>query len=134
MREEKAELKIHKIMCDLPYGEHKWISIVATLGDIVVGAATVNDTQKDIPWISAFSVASGFRRNGIGKAILEAIIELSVRMNKAGLNLWVHEDNTGAQRLYLSVGFMKCGTTGEDGNMMMYRPTKLDAPIPVTEG
>jgi GNAT superfamily N-acetyltransferase len=52
---------------------------------------------------------------GIGKAVLDEVIHEAARRGSRRIYLWTHErDNERAQRLYLSRGFRRTGTTGED--------------------
>ena len=52
---------------------------------------------------------------GIGTAVLDEVIAEAARRSSRRIYLWTHErDNERAQRLYLSHGFIRTGTTGED--------------------
>ena len=52
---------------------------------------------------------------GIGGAMLDAVVEEATRRGSGRLHLWTHErDNERAQRLYTSRGFVRTGVTGLD--------------------
>jgi GNAT superfamily N-acetyltransferase len=56
-------------------------------------------------WVSSVFVHADHRKQGLGKRLLEHIIDDCRKLDKHGLSLSVHRDNLGAQRLYQSVGF-----------------------------
>ena len=55
-----------------------------------------------------FIVSPNYRRRGLGKALLEYLIDYSTKNDFCRLNLEVREDNVKAQGLYKKVGFKPC--------------------------
>ena len=53
-------------------------------------------------------IHSNFRGKGLGKALLERIIEESEIRGYCKLTLEVREDNTSAMALYKNLGFIEC--------------------------
>ena len=75
--------------------------------------------------IHNLAVAPACRRRGIGKALLETVIEEARRQGVARVTLEVRKSNDAAQRLYHSLGFMAKGVRkgyysddGEDALVM----------------
>ncbi len=63
----------------------------------------------DEGYISNIAVSSDHRRQGVGGAILDALVEAAGKLNLSFLTLEVRESNTGARRLYASRGFDEVG-------------------------
>jgi len=53
-------------------------------------------------------VHSAYRHKGLGKALMERLIEISVERSYCKITLEVREDNILAQGLYRSLGFEEC--------------------------
>jgi ribosomal protein S18 acetylase RimI-like enzyme len=49
-----------------------------------------------------------FRSKGLGKALMEKLVEISVERDYCKITLEVREDNQVAQSLYRSLGFEEC--------------------------
>ncbi len=58
--------------------------------------------------IHDFSVSPHFRRNGIGEALMQKIVDYSRENSFARVTLEVRDDNTKAQNLYKKMGFFDC--------------------------
>jgi len=56
-------------------------------------------------------VYSDYRNKGLGKALMEKLIELSTERDYCKITLEVREDNFQAQGLYYSLGFEECTPT-----------------------
>lgn len=65
--------------------------------------------------LSDMYVAPGYRRLGIGQALLDDAIECATRAARAVLALQVAADNTAAQGLYARSGFVRSDNPVEDG-------------------
>ena len=63
--------------------------------------------------IHDFTVSSLFRKKGIGKKLMEAVVAYAETKGFSKVNLEVRHDNSAAQALYKSTGFA-------DGNPPMY--------------
>ncbi|MDD3080507.1 MAG: GNAT family N-acetyltransferase [Paludibacter sp.] len=79
----------------------------------VVGLATcfVNFSTFNVKpylYIHDIVVLNEFRGKGIGKALLEKLIEISQERKYCKVTLEVREDNTVAQSLYKNLGFDEC--------------------------
>jgi len=87
--------------------------LFAILDCKVIGLATcfVNfSTFKVKPYlyIHDIVVLSEFRGKGIGKALMQKLIEISEERKYCKITLEVREDNVVAQQLYKSLGFEEC--------------------------
>lgn len=58
--------------------------------------------------IHDFAVLPNFRRKGIGKAIMQAIVDDAIIQGYCRINLEVRQDNYEAQKLYKRAGFTEC--------------------------
>jgi len=79
-----------------------------------VGLATcfVNFSTFNIKpylYIHDIVVLKKYRGKGIGKALLQKLIEISEERKYCKVTLEVREDNSTAQALYKSLGFEECG-------------------------
>ena len=59
--------------------------------------------------ITSIAAAGGYRRQGIGEALLIALIELAMQRNARVVTLEARVSNTAAQQLYLKYGFQQEG-------------------------
>ena len=59
--------------------------------------------------VTNIAVLSEFRRMGIGRAILRALLDEAEKRGITAVFLEVRESNVGAIALYSSEGFLKCG-------------------------
>jgi ribosomal-protein-alanine N-acetyltransferase len=106
--------------------------LVARAGDRVVGFAGTW-LMVDESHITTFGVHPDWRRQGIGRQLMLAISELSIRVGARRMTLEVRVSNVGAQTLYRSFGFEVAGRRlryytddGEDA-LVMTTP-ELDDP------
>ncbi len=75
--------------------------------------------------ITNIAVSPGFRRKGVGAALLERLIETAKEKEMLGITLEVRMNNEAAQKLYTKYGFKHEGIrkgyysdTGEDALIM----------------
>ena len=66
---------------------------------------------KPYLYIHDLVVYSDYRNKGLGKALMEKLIELSTERDYCKITLEVREDNFQAQGLYYSLGFEECTPT-----------------------
>jgi GNAT superfamily N-acetyltransferase len=67
--------------------------------------------ELGIPEISDLRVHPGFRRRGIGSALMDrAETEAASRFDRVGLNVGLHSGYGGAQRLYVRRGYLPDGS------------------------
>ena len=79
----------------------------------IVGLATcfINFSTFNVKpylYIHDIVVYADFRNKGIGKALMEKLIEISTERDYCKITLEVREDNFQAQGLYYSLGFEEC--------------------------
>lgn len=82
--------------------------VVACDGDEIVGAAGVRNIAGTGE-ITNVMVRSGYRGRGIGRRMLEELIERGGRLGANEYTLEVRVGNTSAIRLYESLGFKSAG-------------------------
>ena len=83
--------------------------IVAKENDNIVGFAGIIVLPDDIE-ITNIVTKKSERKKGIGKLLLEKIIEMSRETKKEFISLEVNEKNEIAINLYMKFGFEKVGT------------------------
>lgn len=81
--------------------------VVIDQGHVVARAAVI--TSGEVGLIEQVHVLSQHRGRGLGRAVVEAAIELCVRAQLKHVMLTVAPDNTVAIGLYASLGFAKLG-------------------------
>ena len=79
---------------------------IAGLATCFINFSTFN--VKSYLYVHDIIVYAGFRGKGLGKALMEQLIELSGERDYCKITLEVRKDNTLAQGLYLSLGFDEC--------------------------
>jgi ribosomal protein S18 acetylase RimI-like enzyme len=62
-------------------------------------------------WIVRLGVSSGCRRQGIGKRLMETMLEHCRKHGRSHVILYVMQDNPAAVGLYHRFGFLECETT-----------------------
>ncbi|MDD4968760.1 MAG: GNAT family N-acetyltransferase [Paludibacter sp.] len=63
---------------------------------------------KPYLYIHDLIVYANFRNKGLGKALMEKLIEISIERDYCKITLEVREDNFQAQGLYYRLGFEEC--------------------------
>jgi GNAT superfamily N-acetyltransferase len=101
-----------------------WL-LMATDGSTLVGMASaepLRDTDKDGPvipggwFLSYLFVVPERWGEGIGGALLDAVLAEAKRRGSSRMHLWTHEDNERSHHLYRSRGFSPTGrTAGGEG-------------------
>jgi len=79
---------------------------IAGLSTCFINFSTFN--VKSYLYIHDIIVYKEFRSKGLGKALMEKLIELSVERDYCKITLEVRDDNLTAQSLYRSLGFEEC--------------------------
>ena len=92
-----------------------WL-ILATVNGTPAGlAVTVRipklDGRLGFLYLDELHVLKRYRRQGVGKALLERCIELAQELGLAGVRLLARVSNEPARRLYESMGFVGSETT-----------------------
>lgn len=112
---------LDKVVADL--GEHPCCyPFLALLGERAVGFATCflgYSTFKGAPLLNIHDIAvlREQRRQGVARAILQAIADEATRLGCCRLTLEVRDDNDAAKKLYRSFGF---GVSQPGGRPMPY--------------
>lgn len=65
--------------------------------------------MHDIADITNIAVHPEYRREGIGKNILNLLVKIAKEKEMTAITLEVRESNIPAQKLYESAGFVRCG-------------------------
>jgi ribosomal protein S18 acetylase RimI-like enzyme len=98
-------------------------SMVATtqegemLGIIMLGL------REDRAWITRLGVIPNTRRNGVGQALMESLIDQAARLSINFVMLEVIKNNTPAHQLFLKLGFY------EVGELLVLRRSPLTPPV-----
>ncbi len=98
---EKAFPNLGKLL----YG-YVWVEEGHIVGNVTI---TKVGRQRGLWVISNVAVHPNYRRQGIGRAMLEAAIELAKMQGGERVILEVERENLAAQELYRSLGFTKVG-------------------------
>jgi ribosomal-protein-alanine acetyltransferase len=81
---------------------------VATVGGSPVGHAVLQ-AAGDEAYLGNIVIHPGFRGMGLGKSLLEWVVEQATNRGVTRILLEVREGNTVAKRLYISSGFEEVG-------------------------
>jgi ribosomal-protein-alanine N-acetyltransferase len=99
-------------------------SLLALVGERPIGYIIYWMLPREID-IHNLAVHPAYRRRGIGKALLEAVINQARREDVTRVTLEVRKSNVAAQKLYHSLGFLANGVRkryysddGEDALVM----------------
>jgi diamine N-acetyltransferase len=92
-----------------------WRPLAARIGDDVVGYVQWGVDDDGSHWIGGLVVDAAHQGRGVGRGIVEALIErLSPLAGAAGLALSYEPANTTARALYASLGFVETGELVDD--------------------
>jgi ribosomal protein S18 acetylase RimI-like enzyme len=98
------------------FDEARWRSrtssmIAALAGDEAVGLAGsfVDPAAPDVVELVAMWVSASRRGAGIGRALVEAVVDRAARTGAREVGLWVTVGNDAAARLYERCGFRSTG-------------------------
>lgn len=109
-------------------GGAEWAPYAIYAQDDMVGFVELayEPATSDQYWVFHFFIDARFQRRGYGRAALQQLIAFVQREHPACevLQLVVHPDNTAAQALYISAGFLPTGDTrwGEPVYQLRVRP------------
>lgn len=97
---------LQRILADSTQGQ----LLVARDGDDVIGMVSLLWTTSTaigdrVAWLEDMIVTPQARQHGVGKALLQAAIDLCQKQGVRRITLLTDADNTRAQRLYGSFGF-----------------------------
>jgi ribosomal protein S18 acetylase RimI-like enzyme len=74
-------------------------------GEIVGYVSSWNDRETGIGHIPNIAVANGYRGQGIGRRLLEHVIQVLSRQGMSHVRIETLADNSVGEHLYLSLGF-----------------------------
>jgi len=94
---------------------------VATIDEAIVGYSVTWYLEHEVH-LANVAVQSGYRERGIGRALVEAVMEAARREGVPKIMLEVRESNAEARRLYEHLGFRAVGVKPD-----YYRVEKEDA-------
>jgi ribosomal protein S18 acetylase RimI-like enzyme len=87
----------------------QWI-VAHEAGKVIGLAKSVRAPDKPtMRHVESVWVAPTYRRRGVLRTLLQALVEIERRMGVTDLMLWVLEDNYNAQRAYEALGFVPTG-------------------------
>jgi [ribosomal protein S18]-alanine N-acetyltransferase len=90
--------------------------------DALIGYAGILVTPGEQAWINNIAVRRDHQRQGIGRALLEALLGLAERGRVQSVLLEVAADNAAAQHLYARYGFQPVAV-----RRGYYQPSNTDA-------
>ena len=96
--------------------------VVALDGSAVVGYAGLSIVGRHESWVQNIAVRKDAQHRGIGRALLEALLERSATQGVDKTLLEVAVDNVAAQRLYAAYDFEPIGL-----RRGYYQPSNTDA-------
>lgn len=99
---------------------HLYLAAVDETG--VVGYAGLALTPPDEGWINNVAVRRDAQRRGIGRTLVERLLDIAMKAGVKAVLLEVAADNEPAQALYASFGFDRIGV-----RKGYYQPTNTDA-------
>jgi ribosomal protein S18 acetylase RimI-like enzyme len=98
-------------------------SLVATTHDDEMLGVNMLGLRKDRAWITRLGVLPTTRRNGIGQALMESLMEQAGHLSIDFVMLEVIKNNTPAYQLFLKLGFY------EVGELLVLRRSPLTPPV-----
>lgn len=84
-------------------------AIVVVCGDTVRGFATICSTRDSPPVLGALYLDPSSWDRGLGRALLQAVVDRARGYGHAEIVLWVHPDNARARRFYERGGWLDEG-------------------------
>jgi GNAT superfamily N-acetyltransferase len=77
----------------------------------LTGIYTTEEDEKESSWLGWFCVDENHRRKGIGKALLNTVIDLAKQLGKKSFRLYTstHADEDAAKEMYAKLGFQEIG-------------------------
>jgi ribosomal protein S18 acetylase RimI-like enzyme len=103
--EGDTEQRWRQRLVDLPF------NVIASVGGREAGMATGTLPDEDrVVDLHSMYVAASARGNGVGEALIEAVLGWAARHGARSVRLQVFEDNAPAIALYRRLGFRNAGT------------------------
>ena len=105
------------------YDVSREYSLVATTQDDKMLGVNMLGLRQDRAWITRLGVLPNTRRNGVGQALMENLMEQADRLSINFVMLEVIKNNVPAHQLFLKFGFY------EVGELLILRRSPLTAPV-----
>ncbi len=149
-RDMPSVLDIEGKSFEFPWSEEEFIralrqrnciGMVAELNEIVVGFM-IYELHKNRLHILNFAVHSDYRRNGVGRAMVEKLVGKLSQQRRSRILLEVRETNLQAQLFFREVGFQAVSVlrdfyedTDEDAYVMQlrFRAHEDEEPLPIED-
>lgn len=97
------------------YGDTPWQPLAVESGGHTVGFVMHGiDTSENSFWIGGLVVDAAQQRRGIGRAIVEALVERARAAGHPSVALSYLPSNDAARRLYAALGFVETGEREDD--------------------
>lgn len=107
-------------------------SLLATIGEKSVGYVIYWLLPREID-IHNLAVHPAYRRRGIGRALLETVVEEARRQGVSRVTLEVRKSNAAAQKLYHTLGFsaqgVRKGYYSDDGEDAVIMALELETTV-----
>ena len=91
--------------------------------------ATLDDLDSSVVWVQSMWVAPSHRRLGLGRSLIDAVLEWARGQRVRTLKLMVTRDNHPAIRFYERLGFSPTGNTGPDPNDPALLECEMSRPL-----
>lgn len=101
-------------------------SLVATTQNGEMLGVAMLGVREDRAWITRLGVLPNTRRNGVGQAVMENLIEQATHLQRNFIMLEVIKNNVPAQQLFLKLGFYEVGEL-----LVLRRAPRLPPPDPI---
>ena len=98
-------------------------SLVATTQDGEMLGVSMLGVREGRTWVTRLGVIPNTRRNGVGQAIMQSLIEQTDHLQRNFIMLEVIKNNAPAQQLFLKLGFR------EIGELLVLRRSPLIPPL-----
>ena len=98
-------------------------SMVAQTHDGEMLGVNMLGLREDRAWITRLGVIPNTRRNGVGQALMESLMEQAARLSIKFVMLEVIKNNTPAHQLFLKFGFY------EVGELLVLRRSPFTTPV-----
>lgn len=112
----------------------RWYAVAEADGDVVgYGGQYLNAPDADVQTVA---VAAGRQREGIGRALMLALIEHAWSAGCSRMFLEVHSGNAAALALYDALGFTRMGRRARyypDGGDAVTMRLRRSEPVPLSE-
>jgi GNAT superfamily N-acetyltransferase len=89
-------------------------TLVADAGTMIVGFADLRPESAAVGELASFYVRPAMWRQGVGSALMAAVLDTFRAARRTAATLWVQDTNERAQRFYRSHGWYPDGTSRPD--------------------